>query len=45
MESAMKGMLDGVGSFVTFTFWFIPIASALALWKIIEIIIWAVGKL
>jgi hypothetical protein len=41
----MKGMLDGIGTFLRFAAWFVPIAGVLALWKIIEIIIWVWGKL
>ena len=34
-------MFDGLGAFLKFTLWFIPIAGVLAVWKAIDLIAWA----
>lgn len=32
---------DGLGQYLKFTMWFVPIAGVLAIWKLIELVAWA----
>lgn len=34
------GMFDGVGRFIEFSIWAIPILGIFALWKIVELVWW-----
>ncbi len=35
------GMFDGLGTFIRFAIWAIPILGIIAAWKVIEVIVWA----
>ena len=32
--------MDGLESYLRFTFWFVPVAGVLAVWKVIELAVW-----